>query len=119
MLGSLVYIPRIRAKDLVQVHTILRANPTWGEFREGVSPRINAETEKWFEGSHLPSYDEPFAAPWPFDDDLPFPQQAQIQVLPRDVITRSQIKTTTLSGERLEIPIAAEFTILKILLTQD
>ena len=119
VLGSLVYIPRIRAEDLVQVHTILRANPTWGEFRDGVSPRINAETGKWFEGSHLPSYDEPFAAPWPFDDDLPFPQQEQIQVLPRDVITLSQIKTTTLSGERLEIPIAAEFTILKILLTQD
>ena len=119
VLDGLVYIPRTRAEDLAQVHKMLRSDPTWGEFRKGVSSRINAETEKWFDGSNLPSDDVPFAAPWPFDDDWPFPQQEQIRVLPRDVVALGRIEATTLSGERLQLPVAAESEILRILLAQD
>ena len=114
-LGSLVFLPRTRAEDLVEVHKILRSDPTWGEFRRSVSARIRAETDAWFETDARPSDDEPFRAPWPFDDDWPFPQQEQIKLLPRDVVALGNIEETTLSGKRLDFPYAAEAEIVKLL----
>lgn len=108
VLGSFVFLTKERAEDLEALYKVLRPGLSWRAFRKQVPARIIREIVRIY-GKQAD--DEAWALP--ADGDWPFPQQEQIDLLPKDVLELGVIESTVFNGDVLQLSPSKESEILK------
>lgn len=98
-LNSLIFMTKQRAEDYEKLYKGLRAHSTWGELRKSVPAKIVKELVRRYGKLNGAERFELNG-----DGDWPFPQQEQLEFLPKDVAALGEIQSTVFNGDMIEFP---------------